>query len=252
MDTFTVIGDTHGNWGYLRAVIKNRQIRDTTFLHVGDFGVGFKRVAYDKAELRKLNRRLEKNNCHMYVIRGNHDNPAYFDGSWDWSNLHLVPDYTIVKVHGHDVLMVGGAISVDRGPRKKDMMAAASAGRELHTYWHDEAFALDEEKLKDIKGVSYVVTHSCPSFVSPINNTDNNYLSHGGFIEHFVVNGDTKLKDDLNKERADIDKMYEVLIKNSMINKWFYGHFHRSNAEYYGDTDFVMVDVNQFYEVRLG
>lgn len=251
-NSFVVVGDTHGVHKVIIDTIEKTDIRDTTLLHVGDFGVGFMEEYKDRSNMELLNNVLQEHNNQMYVIRGNHDNPAYFDGTWDWSNLHLVPDYTVINVHGHDVLMVGGAISVDRGPRKKDMLAYAAAGKPINTYWYDELFVLDEEKLKDIKGVTYVVTHTCPSFVTPINNTDNNYFSHGGLVEHFVIEGDTKLKDDLNKERADQDRMYEILKENNLISKWFYGHYHRFNAEYYDETDFVMVNVDQFYEVRLG
>lgn len=248
MKGFIVIGDTHGNFEYIRKTIKTRNITDMILLHVGDFGVGFTTEQNDKLQLSRLNTRLEKNNCQMYVIRGNHDNPACFDGTWNWTNLHLVPDYTVVTVEGYDVLMVGGAVSVDRGPRKRDqqLMAARSIDKEL--YWYDEVFVLDEEKLKDIKGVTYVVTHTCPKFVEPINNMG--IPSHGYLVESFAVD-DANLKADLDKEREDMAKMYEILKDNNYITKWFYGHFHRSNAMYYEDTDFVMLGINEFRDIRI-
>lgn len=249
-DSFIVVGDTHGDHRYISRKIKNSEIENMIILHVGDFGVGFKNEHSDRAELSQLNTTLVKHNCHLYVIRGNHDDPTYYDGSWDWSNLHLVPDYTVVNVNGDDILMVGGAISVDRLPRKRDIQYAASKGRDIGGYWYDEGFTLNEDKLKDIKGIRYVITHSAPKWVEPINNFDNKYSSHGMFVEHFVIDGDIDLKSDLNKEREDIAQMYEILKENNMIEKWFYGHFHDSNAMYYEDTDFVMLNVNEFKEVR--
>ena len=35
-----------------------------------------------------------------FVVRGNHDNPAYFTGEFDTDNLKLLPDYTVVNVNG--------------------------------------------------------------------------------------------------------------------------------------------------------
>ena len=35
------IGDTHGNNGYMKMVIKGQDYRDMEMIHVGDFGVGF-------------------------------------------------------------------------------------------------------------------------------------------------------------------------------------------------------------------
>jgi len=246
MKGFVCIGDTHGNFEYIRKTIKGRNITDMVLFHVGDFGVGFNDERKDKLELSRLNTRLEKNNCQMYVIRGNHDNPACFDGTWDWDHLHLVPDYTIVNVEGFDVLMVGGAVSVDRVPRKRDQQLMASRGIDKELYWYDEEFVLDEDKLRDVKGVTYVVTHTCPKFVEPINNIG--IPSHGYLVESFAAD-DTQLKKDLDKEREDMTKMYEILKENNFISKWFYGHFHRTNAMYYEDTDFVMLGINEFRDV---
>jgi len=251
-NSFVVIGDTHGNHRLISHRVKALQLTDMTLLHVGDFGIGFKDESEERADLRKLDNVLVEKNCQLYVIRGNHDNPSYFDGKWSdtFKNIHMVPDYTIVNINGDDVLMAGGAISVDRGPRKKDMLLYARQGIHKELYWYDEAFILDEEKLKEIKGVRYVVTHTCPGFCSPVNSFANEHMSHGGLVEHFVIEGDDKLKDDCNKERNDLTKMYEILKENNFIQKWFYGHFHCSNAEYHDETDFVTVNIDQFYEVR--
>lgn len=249
LNEFLCLGDTHGNHKFIMHKIKSLDIRDTTIIHVGDFGVGFKNIHTDKVEMNSLNKRLEDYNCHMYVIRGNHDNPEYFDGSWDWSNLHLVPDYTVVTVNGDDVLLVGGAISIDRKPRLQQQLVDARNGKESEYYWYDEAFVLDEEKLKEIKGVRYVVTHSCPSFVEPINDVNNGPGSHGWFVGGFC-SADPELKDDLNKERTDLTRMYEILKEYNYIDKYIYGHFHKHNAQYYEDTDFVCLGINEFYTVH--
>jgi predicted phosphodiesterase len=248
MNGFIVIGDTHGNFRYIMNHIKNFDIRDTTLLHVGDFGIGFQKYMTDKADMRNLNRLLTEHNCQMYVIRGNHDNPYYFDGTWDYTNLHLVPDYTVITVEGFDILMVGGAISIDRKPRLHDQQLMATRSIDKELYWFDEEFVLDEEKLKEVKGITYVVTHTCPHFVDPINNQG--IPTHGYLVETFATS-DPKLKEELDKERQDMTKMYEILKENNYIAKWFYGHFHRTNAMYYEDTDFVMLGINEFRDVRL-
>lgn len=250
MKFFGVFGDTHGNHNIIKKTIKNVDAENIDIFHVGDFGVGFISESQDRKNLEDLNNALKERNCTMYVARGNHDNPYYFDGSWEWSNLKLVPDYTVIETNGDRVLMVGGAVSIDRKPRLKEAMMYARQNVDKDFYWHDEVFVLDEEKLRGIKGVRYVITHSAPYFVEPINNTKNLPYSHGGLVEHFVIEGDTKLKDDLNKERQDIAKMYEILKENNYIQKWMYGHFHRHNAMYYEDTDFVCLNVNEFLEIR--
>jgi len=250
-NSFICIGDTHGNHKLISHRVKSLKITDTTFLHVGDFGVGFeKRDELEIEKLDYLNKVLKEYNCQLYVIRGNHDDPSWFDGSREWSNLHLLPDYSIINVNGDDVLMVGGATSVDRKGRIRYIHDGAIIGEERTGYWYDEEFVLDREKLTDVKGVRYVITHSCPNGVFPINKTHNKYESHGMFVEGFVLDGDSTLKDDLNKEREDIAEMYEILKENNHIDKWIYGHFHNHNAQYFEDTDFVCLDINEFYEIR--
>lgn len=250
--SFVVIGDTHGNHRVISHKVKSMDIRDTTLLHVGDFGMGFRKIHVEEEELTNLNKVLESRNIHLYVIRGNHDDPSFFDGSWEnkFSNIHLLPDYSIITVNGDDVLMVGGAISVDRKGRIRYIHDGAIKGEVRTGYWYDEKFVLDKDKLKDVKGVRYVVTHSCPKGVYPINKTHNKFESHGIFVEGFVIDGDNTLKDDLNQEREDIAEMHEILKENNLIDKWFYGHFHKHNAEYYDDTDFMCINVDEFYEVR--
>ena len=145
---FIVCGDTHGNHNYIRYMIRTPDINNTTLFHVGDFGIGFKNEHVDIAEMERLNEALEYKNNHLYVIRGNHDKPEWFDGTRDWSNLHLVPDYTIIDVNGFGVLMVGGAISIDRKPRLYDMQMMAKKGIDKELYWYDENFVLELARYK--------------------------------------------------------------------------------------------------------
>ena len=190
----------------------------------------------------------------MYVLQHNvHQQPLltfpHLIQSLHQTNIELVPDYTVVTVNGDDILMVGGAVSIDRAGRKKDMLRYAAQGNDRELYWFDEEFVLDEEKLKEVAGVRYVVTHTCPHFAEPVNNIG--IPTHGWFVEGFCAE-DPKLKEDLNKERDDMTKMYEILKEKNLIEKWFYGHFHKAYAAYYEDTDFVLLDINEFKEIRQG
>ena len=57
----------------------------------------------------------EERNVECYMIRGNHDNPAYFEGTtFSYKRFIAVPDYTILQACNHSILCVGGAISIDR------------------------------------------------------------------------------------------------------------------------------------------
>ena len=62
----------------------------------------------------------EANNWIVFV-RGNHDNPAYFDGvQFNHKRFLAVPDYTILSACNHTILCVGGAVSIDRCLRMQE------------------------------------------------------------------------------------------------------------------------------------
>jgi calcineurin-like phosphoesterase family protein len=67
--------------------------------------------------LENLNKFLHEKDIFMIAIRGNHDNPEYFKGDYKFTNLHLVPDYTVLKLEGQNFLFIGWSISIDRKPR---------------------------------------------------------------------------------------------------------------------------------------
>jgi DNA repair exonuclease SbcCD nuclease subunit len=211
-------------------------------IQVGDFGIGF----YPKTDndvLLHLNKFFKLRNIIMIVIRGNHDNPEFFKGNHIYSNLKLVEDYTVIDIYDEKYLFVGGAISIDRKPRLKEMQQAAIYGTKLEKYWFDEEFVLDERKLKDITGIDVVVTHSAPSYCYP-----DNKKNMGALVNSYAED-DENLIADLKREREDITEMFEILRKNgNNISKHYYGHFHSSNITMNGYTNHYLVNINEFVE----
>ena len=84
-------------------------------IQVGDFGAGFRKDFLD--DMLYLNDVLNEYNVTLYVIRGNHDDPKFFNGNHNWGNLKLLKDYTVLDLEGKKILLIGGAISIDRGNR---------------------------------------------------------------------------------------------------------------------------------------
>jgi len=239
-------GDIHGEFNKFMRQISEFDLRDCVIFQAGDFGMGFECPAKDKAILKFVNKHLAHRNIHVYAIRGNHDNPAYFvpESEFNTSNITLVPDYTVINIDGRKVLCVGGAISIDRKPNNdvRDFNGKPWPGRKLNTsYWADEAFILDEEKLKTFTGIDIVVTHSAPQYVQP-------WLKHSA--EKFFI-GDETLSDELNAERGNLSKMYEILKINNTIKIWMFGHFHFSNHEVYENTSFYLLDCHEFKEINF-
>lgn len=240
------LGDIHGNFNYVQWYVKQHKLENCTIYQVGDFGIGFTSEFNDMNTLRLLDQFLKERNIQMYAIRGNHDNPKFFDGHLKnhFENLHLLVDYDVIEIDGKKILGVGGAVSIDRKPRIKDQLEYDRMGKKVELYWHDEVFVLDEEKLKTIEGIDIVVTHTAPDFCYPINKHGFNWL-----VDGFIQN-DEKLKEDLLVERILVTKMSEILKEKNKVNHWIYGHFHNSFIENFGDTHYRLLDVNEMFYLR--
>ncbi|OJJ20121.1 hypothetical protein BKI52_16750 [marine bacterium AO1-C] len=225
------LGDLHGNFRAFRQMVKKQRLEKAHIIQVGDFGVGYQTFLSDLKAMEKLNAVLESAGIHLYVMRGNHDNPTYFKGAvprpLDQSCISFVEDYTVLEINQLRILLVGGAISIDR-----------KVQQEGTHYWKEEVLDYDEAKLTALRNIDLVVTHSAPNFAPP---------HHFGELVMSFARNDATLVDDLHEERALLSKMYECLKRepSNKLRYWLYGHFHSPNQARYEDTEMVLVGVNE-------
>jgi UDP-2,3-diacylglucosamine pyrophosphatase LpxH len=228
------IGDVHGEFYDLTHKLANHNIRSSTFIQVGDFGVGFKSNKENEIkQLGKLNDRLKADGNVMYVIRGNHDDPAYFDGQVAYSNLIFLKDYSLLEIEDKKILLAGGAISIDRNSRKLNV-----------NYWENEEFALSESMLKAalkrVKKLDIVVTHSAPSEFEP--------RELGKIVWEYCVY-DSGLIHELKKERGRHSLLMNILAGLKLKpTHWYYGHFHYSYHNNYGGLKYRVLNCSEFFE----
>jgi hypothetical protein len=103
-------GDIHGDFETI--VYRLNNYSDTVLIVCGDIGMGFHKDEYYFLIFKKLNLKLSRNNNHLVMFRGNHDNPEYFNGNFKkYHHIHIIPDYTIVSALSINVLCVGGIIA---------------------------------------------------------------------------------------------------------------------------------------------
>ena len=211
-------GDWHGKWQQVVKKIKMLDLKDCLIVQVGDFGAGFQSEKKFAGSMSMFNQTLVPRNISVVVIRGNHDDPAYFDGR-SYGMVHLLRDYTVFDSSGTRVLCVGGAVSTDRMPNPdvRDYRGVRYKGRKSGVnYWEDEKFVLSPEKVTE--PVDVVVTHSAPDFCWP--------LSKSG-IESWYVH-DPNLESDVREEREGLAELAKIATGYS---RWYYGHYHKSNTE---------------------
>ena len=244
--SIVVSGDIHGEFTQL--VFKccvQYGMTDTLIIVAGDCGFGFEREGYYEGVYKRCSARLSKANNWLLFVRGNHDNPAYFNlkpiKHRRWMTL---PDYSVVKACGHTMLCVGGATSIDRMvrmtakryhlPNPKDPLAP-------NVYWHNEAPVFNKgilDKIDQMCAIDTVITHTSPSFCE--------LSSHFGLLEW--AERDDTLLEDVEHERKEMDSLYDYLyVKNHPLRHWFYGHFHQS---WHCEIDGIIYDMLDCMELR--
>lgn len=208
---------------------KLKNYENSVIIVAGDCGFGFNKPQYYHDLFHKYNELFAEVNTTVLFVRGNHDDPTYFDGSViNYSHIKAIPDYSVVLTKNLATLCVGGATSVDRFWRKQKEVEInkykTSTKKKL--YWDDEAVVYDEEKLMEILNngiqINSVITHTAPSFAKP-----NDKDSALGWFKY-----DNKLKNDLIKERKCLDDLHDFLLQHEQkLLFWAYGHFHVFNNE---------------------
>lgn len=222
-----ILGDLHGDW-HLRYTMGKEGIRNANIIQVGDMGLGFYDLKSDMINMFKLNDLMMERNTHMYIIRGNHDNPKFWNEELlnDLPNIHLIKDNTLLEMEDKKILFIGGGVSIDRKARTVGV-----------NYWKDEGVDIDYNFIKSIESVDYVVTHIAPSFVFPKKYNE---------LVYSWLSADNELDMDLKYERGLMDTVHGML-KDKGLKSWFYGHYHRNNVETINGVTYVCVGIQQWF-----
>ena len=230
-----VVGDVHGNWRDLAERVYTSGVHGAHIIQVGDFGLGFNTPQRERELLAPLHRALRNTESVLHVVRGNHDDPAYWrpghNHHWQYDTIRLVPDYTVLSVQGARILCVGGALSIDRILRRRN-----------HSYWPDEGVVLDEGHLAalNLTDLWGVITHTAPDIAPPfaIDSSVRGYLDI-----------DPPLADDLRHERAALTQLCTMVRTRTSIPTWAYGHFHGHAEVLHEGTRFILADVVQWLDI---
>ena len=247
--SIVVVGDIHGEFNKLihKCCIRYK-CKHTLIVVAGDCGVGFEREGYYDYVYERNRRFLTNANCWLVLVRGNHDNPLYFNSvrRIQHKRFMTVPDYSVLTACGHAILCVGGAISLDRVMRKNSPYYHPFRLDEPlrpNVYWPGEPPYFEETALDEINerfAIDVVVTHTAPARCERI-------VKLG--LYYFSVDDDDLLTD-VEEERRILDQLHDYLVAHHHpVSQWFNGHFHQSFHYEYDGVMFVMLDIMEFIEI---
>ena len=244
-----VCGDIHGEFNEIvNKICVQNKIQDSVIIIAGDCGFGFNKRDYYVNMYNKNSRRLEKSNNYILCVRGNHDDPEYYNyrGLFEKKRMMCVPDYSVIEVAGRTILCIGGAVSIDRKYRLREeiRLNMHSTTKTKSVYWYSEMPVFDSMKLSDIIGrfvIDTVVTHTAPSFCEKQSRAE---------IQNWLIK-DEELLHDIKAERKVMDYIQAYLYAHSHpVNQWFYGHFHQSWHDEIDGIKYNMLDCLELRELR--
>lgn len=227
-----VIGDIHGRLSTISRALTTFLEEGDTLLSAGDFGAGF--IYKDK--LTALGDSLAKRGVELLVVRGNHDDPEYFNGGRKIGNINFLPDYSVRELEGRKYAFLGGSLSIDRSIRIH--------GRD---WWAGERFFLDREKLYNLpRDLDVVISHNCPPIASP-------FAGEGDSdIIKYWKSQDESLDSYLKMEREDFRIAETIINRNTPVQKWYFGHYHKSHKFSNNGTDYRCLDIDEIDLIELG
>lgn len=195
-----LIGDVHGKFGYYKRLIKSIE----NSIQLGDMGVGFRDWPHGDFQPNPPYDAIKLGN-HRF-IRGNHDNPAVCK-----QQSYYIPDGTVEG----DVMLIGGALSIDRAYRTEGF-----------SWWADEELSIGE--LSDLVDLyvrtkpRVMLTHDCPESV----------------VDQTLKAFNMERYNDPSRTRQAFQSMFDF----HQPELWVHGHWHVRLDHVWGTTRFVCLE----------
>lgn len=223
------LGDVHGDknaWLYSINSIPNNSL----IIQVGDgLALGFQGKeninTYDY-----LQSFLEEKNITILTIRGNHENPKYWEKTKWHGRICLAADYETAIINNKRFQFVGGAISIDQCYRTPNI-----------DWWLNEKLVLKEKLCRDC---DVLVMHTAPNFVFPV---DSKNKLKNIIAQYSPENFIEELAAELIVERNIAAEIFNLCSPSVFV----YGHFHDSNMEIVNGCRCHLLGINEIKEINF-
>jgi len=199
-----IVGDCHNQKGKLKPILERISKTHSALILLGDYDI---HTNEDMDEFKAL---LNKYPINYYLLRGNHDNPKFWQDKnlvsrIQTDRLHLLEEVDTISWRGKKILTISGAVSVDR----------TGVRTECGYCWPDTE-GIPPDAISRIPDEKFDILLSHTGIVTE-NSEENELVESYSSIDSFLL-------DDLKKERKLIQKI-QIL---SGVQEHYFGHFHKS------------------------
>lgn len=223
-----LVGDTHGVFHAIRLcdyIPKGQDI-----IHMGDIGLGFYPLKRDLNDLQVLADDLARRNQRLFIVRGNHDNPAFWNEGLasklrNSERLIFLPEFARAKTAAQSIIFVNGGVSIDRVERIP-----------LISYWKDE---ITPDIPENLKPADIVIAHDAPSYFNhPTDTLPDKYP--------FYVARDRSLMAESYAQREKLDRVAEIV----KPKRWYSGHYHNSMVQEKNGIRYQALGINEIIKIN--
>jgi predicted phosphodiesterase len=210
-----VIGDIHGDWGKLNALITKKS--PDIVLSCGDFGwwpaLEEEESGYMKKPSRWVVKGVKPGETKVYWCDGNHEDHRALvqDGQITkmYENVFFASrGSTLTLSDGKVVLFAGGAASIDKQRRTPG-----------YDWFPEEVIKdADLDRMMSLDKVDIVISHTAPT----------------SFLPH--------LKDDVGKSKDPSCVALEYVLKKYNPPVWYFGHWHMYRQGVHKNTHWTCLD----------
>ncbi len=227
-----IVGDIHGEFTKL--------VHDITFIHklknsviivAGDSGFWYHKPGYYERIWYRLKKRLDAANNMLLCVRGNHDNPWYYDPA-NWSGYDrwkTVQDHEILDILGKKILCIGGATSVDQEHRHQWNNKEERRGSDRRIWWkHERPNKIQESHLPN--KVDIIISHEAPIQIGP------------------VIYRSEDMDLDIYRNICEDRDYLGMVLQELKPKHWYFGHYHNSFSGTFGPTLYHGLSIGELIE----
>lgn len=206
------VGDIHGNLEHIIWEICSRyQITDADIFFCGDFGVGFgKKEGWDVL-YSAIEPKLKRARIKLWAMRGNHDDPDFFDGLHNYPLLVFLQDHIPVEINGWTIYPIGGAQSIDMNLRIPENLKYIKYGSKKRVWWPGERITKKYTGLPS--KIDIVISHDSPLDFDPV-----------------VVKEGPMMTGEIIKNIIQDRSYLGWVLRQLHPVRWFHGHYHKSTS----------------------